>query len=266
LFSKSGKVGKFSVLQESTWMVHGTSEDSPDAAKRDLAQRVLDIGGNAVLHMQYYKTKGSSGNYIYSIHHFKGVAAQVGQQTITGDRTRESFADINSNAEELYYKQTKNIERLQRRENSRHFSRKWIFIILALFSFYLAIEIPPVAIIGAVLLIKVLFFNSKYKVSSQAIYERINKDERESFSLFSHSSVPGLVAGSSSSVVSSELSDFGDDRIKASSGNNTFESRKIGFDSSFDINEFALGQSGIRTGSMSNMIGYNAHRRRNDDW
>ncbi|MEJ2612914.1 MAG: cold shock domain-containing protein [Candidatus Thiodiazotropha sp.] len=69
--AKSSSVRGWDVIEYGNWIVHGSSSDSPDTAKRDVINRATSIGANALIKLEYYKTTGSRGNYKYSIHNFR---------------------------------------------------------------------------------------------------------------------------------------------------------------------------------------------------
>ena len=79
IFSKSSRVRGFDVIEHGNWIIHGSSSDSPDAAKRDAMHKAEHIGANALINLEYYKTTGSSGNYNYTIHNYRGRTMRTRQ-------------------------------------------------------------------------------------------------------------------------------------------------------------------------------------------
>lgn len=53
--SKQNKIKGWETIEESDWVVHGTSEDSPDDAKREMEENATSLGANALVHTRYYK-------------------------------------------------------------------------------------------------------------------------------------------------------------------------------------------------------------------
>ena len=125
--SKSSNVRGWNVLEGGSWVVHGESSDSPDAARTDVIDSGIRIGANALLNLEYYKTTGSNGNYNYSIHHFRGYATTLAKKNPKGSYRAEELSGLNQQAETLkkqLVKQTKSSKRKSRN----------IWLVVAVFS------------------------------------------------------------------------------------------------------------------------------------
>jgi len=101
LISRLDCMKGWEILERGDWIIHGTSEDSPDAAKKNLVCRAKEVGANAVLSVEYYKTTGSSGNYLYTVHNFKGRIATVAKRNSLGSLKKDDFCKINDKAKIL---------------------------------------------------------------------------------------------------------------------------------------------------------------------
>jgi cold shock CspA family protein len=101
MHSKSGEIKGWSVIQYSDWLIYSSTSESPEAAFTSLCESARAVNANAVLWMEYFKTKGQSGNYIYTIHNYKARAAFVAKQSKNGVKTASEFPDINSDATKL---------------------------------------------------------------------------------------------------------------------------------------------------------------------
>lgn len=89
--SKSPTVNGWSFVRKASWIVHGSSKDSPDAAKNDLMFKSKRIGANAVVSMEYYKTTGREGNYRFTIHNYRASPVCLGKKHPTGAKSEDSF-------------------------------------------------------------------------------------------------------------------------------------------------------------------------------
>lgn len=100
--SKNSDIKGWEVIEVSNWIVHGSSRNSPDSAKEDMIHGARLMGANALFNMQYYKTTGSergtgSGTY-YTIHNFRGRAANISRKSPNGQYNLDDLRQINSNA------------------------------------------------------------------------------------------------------------------------------------------------------------------------
>jgi len=99
IISKSSRVRGFDVIEHGNWIIHGSSSDSPDDAKRDMVYKAERIGANALINLEYYKTTGSSGNYNYTIHNYCGRAMTLAKRTPKGQYHAEDLLGLNQRAE-----------------------------------------------------------------------------------------------------------------------------------------------------------------------
>lgn len=114
----------------SDWIVHGTSESSPDEAKQDMIDGAIALDANALLEMEYYKTTGSepgtgSGTYYYTIHNFKGRLTNIGKKSLNGEYSKDELCTINEDAKKLKQQLRK---KTRRSTNLRLFF--WIIMLL----------------------------------------------------------------------------------------------------------------------------------------
>ena len=58
--TKNKNVKNLELVEESYWIIHGSSSNSPDDAKKQMIQHAINIGGNGVIDLTYYKTTGST--------------------------------------------------------------------------------------------------------------------------------------------------------------------------------------------------------------
>jgi len=104
--SKNSHIKGWEVIDYSNWLVHGSSRHSPDDAKEDMIDNAYLIGANTLLNMQYYKTTGSErgrgqGTHYYTIHNFKGRAANIAKKSPNAEYTLDELKMINNDAKEL---------------------------------------------------------------------------------------------------------------------------------------------------------------------
>lgn len=83
--SKQDEIKGWEVIEESDWIITGTSSESPDSAKEDLINKANLIGANAIFYTNYYKTTGSEagtgrGIHHFTIHNYKGRAMNIGKK------------------------------------------------------------------------------------------------------------------------------------------------------------------------------------------
>jgi len=104
--SKSDRINGWEIIDRSNWLVHGSSRNSPDEAKRSMLHGIDLVNANAALHMEYYKTTGSEagtgrGTHYYTIHNFRGRPANIGKRSLTGNFSKNDLVGINENAKKL---------------------------------------------------------------------------------------------------------------------------------------------------------------------
>lgn len=152
--SKKDGIKGWEVIEESDWIITGTSSESPDSAKEDLINKANLIGANAIFYTKYYKTTGSEagtgrGIHHFTIHNYAGRAMNIGKKSPNGKYSAQDLTFINKQACELkdYYK------------NKNKKSRKyriifWLIIILIFIKHF-------ILVIVIILLIETFF--SMYK-------------------------------------------------------------------------------------------------------
>ena len=135
--SKKDGIKGWEVIEESDWIITGTSSESPDSAKEDLINKANLIGANAIFYTKYYKTTGSEagtgrGIHHFTIHNYVGRAMNIGKKSPDGKYSVQDLTLINKKASELkdYYK------------NKNKKSRKyriifWLIIILIFIKYFI---------------------------------------------------------------------------------------------------------------------------------
>ena len=135
--SKKDGIKGWEVIEESDWIITGTSSESPDSAKEDLINKANLIGANAIFYTKYYKTTGSEagtgrGIHHFTIHNYAGRAMNIGKKSPNGKYSAQDLTFINKQASELkdYYK------------NKNKKSRKyriifWLIIILIFIKYFI---------------------------------------------------------------------------------------------------------------------------------
>lgn len=104
--SKNTNIKGWDNICVSNWIIHGSSRNSPDEAKRDMLDGVSLVGANTILNMEYYKTTGSeagtgNGTYHYTIHNFRGRPANIGKKSLDGQYSKNDLSRINETAKAL---------------------------------------------------------------------------------------------------------------------------------------------------------------------
>jgi cold shock CspA family protein len=104
--SRSDNIRGWDVIEYGRWIVHGTSRNSPDAAKKDVIDSATRIGSNSLINLEYYKTTGSEGGtgngiHHYTIHNFSGRAVTIGRRNSKGKHRANDLQGLNDRAESL---------------------------------------------------------------------------------------------------------------------------------------------------------------------
>ena len=104
--SKNTNIKGWDNICVSNWLIHGSSRNSPDEAKRNMLDGASLVGANTVLSMEYYKTTGSeagtgNGTYHYTIHNFRGRPANIGKKSLDGQYSKNNLLRIDKNAKSL---------------------------------------------------------------------------------------------------------------------------------------------------------------------
>lgn len=130
--SKSSDIKGWDTLELGEWLIEVSSTDSPDAAKKEAVRRAEQLGANAILNLEYFKTTGSNGNYQFSVHNYRGRVATIAKRNSKGPHSVEQLTGLNERAEVL---KTKLFEQSQSSRNGKRMT--WTFmIILSLVSFF----------------------------------------------------------------------------------------------------------------------------------
>ncbi|MDY0238887.1 MAG: cold shock domain-containing protein [Campylobacterales bacterium] len=156
--SKNSDIKGWEVIEASNWIVHGSSRNSPDSAKEDMIHGARLIGANALFNMQYYKTTGSEpgtgrGTHYYTIHNFRGRAANIARKSPNGQYNLDDLRQINSNAKTL---KTSLVEKTTSAKNKRMLFWLIVFLLISI----LWIVKKDFAIIGTIGLVILAFFLS----------------------------------------------------------------------------------------------------------
>jgi hypothetical protein len=104
--SRSESVRGWETLERGNWIVHGTSEDSPDQARLNAIEAAKQVGANALLGLEYYKTTGSEpgtgkGTHYFTIHNFRGRVAVFAKRAASGPYRGDQLMGLNKRAESL---------------------------------------------------------------------------------------------------------------------------------------------------------------------
>lgn len=142
--SRSDSVKGWDVIEHGRWIVHGTSRDSPDAARRDVVDNAKRIGANALISLEYYKTTGSEagtgrGTHHYTIHNFRGRAVTLGKRNSKGGYSKDDLLGLNERAGYLKGTLTAQTDASKRKRNI-------VWMAILIFSLF-ALGTAPVLII-----------------------------------------------------------------------------------------------------------------------
>lgn len=146
--SKSDCVKGWDIIEDGQWIAHGTSDDSPDLAKDSLKERAESLGANAILDLRYYRTKGKSGNYEYTIHNFKGRIATIAKKNCMGKLRIEDLEGLNDRARSYWQSKETELDEAYR-------TRKKFLLTSVIISGVIALISPPT---GGLLFAVLLFF------------------------------------------------------------------------------------------------------------
>ena len=152
--SRKDEIKGWEVIEESDWIITGTSSESSHSAKEDLINKANLIGANAIFYTKYYKTTGSEagtgrGIHHFTIHNYAGRAMNIGKKSPNGKYSAQDLTFINKQASELkdYYKNKNKKSRMYR-------MIFWLIIILIFIKHF-------ILVIVIILLIETFF--SMYK-------------------------------------------------------------------------------------------------------
>ena len=135
--SKKDGIKGWEVIEESDWIITGTSSESSHSAKEDLINKANLIGANAIFYTHYYKTTGSEagtgkGIHHFTIHNYAGRAMNIGKKSPNGKYSAQDLTLINKQASELkdYYRNKNKKSRIYR-------IIFWLIIILIFIKYFI---------------------------------------------------------------------------------------------------------------------------------
>ncbi|MBO1926637.1 cold shock domain-containing protein [Thiomicrorhabdus sp. 6S2-11] len=136
--SRSSTAGNWNIINQADWIVHGSSRDSPDHAKRDAIEGARMLGANSLLYLDYYKTTGSeagtgNGTYYYTVHNFCGRPCVLGRKHAGGAYAKSEFTGLNEAAENL-----KNRYLNMNAKSKRNAFLIWSVVLVTIFVFQMS--------------------------------------------------------------------------------------------------------------------------------
>lgn len=129
LVSRNDCIKGWEIIERGEWIVHGSSRDSSDDAKRDLIRAARQVGANALIESEYYKTTGSEsgtgkGTHYYTIHNLKARVAIVAKKDMNGSLSHDDLAGLNQRIEQI---KLRFVDMNQRNETANQKNRKMIW-------------------------------------------------------------------------------------------------------------------------------------------
>lgn len=123
LTSRTPAVHGWEVIEPGEWIVHGTSSDSPDEAKKDMIHSAELIGANAIVELEYYKTTGSrpgqgKGTYYYTIHNYRGRVMTVAKRHSRGTYHADDLQGLNQRANTLKHAMLEKTAQSKKKRNA----------------------------------------------------------------------------------------------------------------------------------------------------
>ena len=73
------------------------SGSSPDEARQKLINLAISLNISGFINMEYFKTQGNDGNYVFSIHHYRGIPVSIARRSIHGQYSFEEIPVIQEN-------------------------------------------------------------------------------------------------------------------------------------------------------------------------
>ncbi len=134
LTSRSNNIKGWDVIEQGQWMVDGSSRDSPEAAKKNVIGNAAQVGANALLNLEYYKTTGSEagtgdGTHHFTIHNFRARVVTIAKRNSKGQYKAEDLCGLNARAlslKENLVEKTKQSE--DKSKNKRIIS--WVVVLI----------------------------------------------------------------------------------------------------------------------------------------
>ncbi len=138
--SRSSSIRGWDNYEYGNWIIHGSSRDSPDAARVKVISGAEYIGANALINLEYYKTTGSeagtgSGTYYYTIHNFCGRAVTIAKRNLKGKLRVDDLSGLNQRAEALKKNLVDKTKMSKRKRNI-------IWLIVLILSFFALVTEP----------------------------------------------------------------------------------------------------------------------------
>lgn len=106
VLSRTNTVGRWQVLEASSWSVSGSGRQSLDQARLDLMTNARRVKANAVINTRHHTSVGfepgfGKGIHLFTIHHITGQAAVVGLPSLRGKRSKKDLVGIDERAPHL---------------------------------------------------------------------------------------------------------------------------------------------------------------------
>lgn len=129
LVSRNDCIKGWEIIERGEWIVHGSSRDSSDDAKRDLIRAARQVGANALIECDYSKTTGSEpgtgkGTHYYTIHNFRARVVIVAKKDMNGSLSQDDLAGLNQRIEQI---KLRFVDMNQRNEAANQKNRKMIW-------------------------------------------------------------------------------------------------------------------------------------------
>jgi len=104
--SRTSNVTGWEIIERAGWIIHGTSRDSPDAARADARTKASWLDANALIEFNYYKTTGSEagtgrGTHHFTIHNFRGRPVTLAKRNSRGRYRAQELSGLNERAASL---------------------------------------------------------------------------------------------------------------------------------------------------------------------
>jgi len=148
--SKSSSVRGWEIMEPGHWIVHGTSRNSPDAARKEVIDNACELGANAITELEYYKKTGSEagtgrGTHFYTIHNFRAVPVTLAKKNANGKYKESELIGQNERARKL-----KALLRKKTIDSRKKAFVVWalIFILSLFFLLVAPVLIIPLLILG----------------------------------------------------------------------------------------------------------------------
>lgn len=142
---RSENVRGWEIFEYGNWIVYGTSEDSPDDARKDVIDNARLIGANALIELEYYKTTGSEagtghGTHYFTIHNFRGRVVTLAKRSSRGRYRSDQLSGLNQRAESLK-------RRLVTQSNAARHRRNLVWSVVGILSLLSLFAAPALIIV-----------------------------------------------------------------------------------------------------------------------